>query len=109
MVAAWTGSMEDDLIREIARVFLCPELQTASDYLQQMEAAGLEVVHREDLAKEVVPTWDICSEHARAARPLLPLFPGKFRSFAEGIELMREGYRNGKLFYSVIVARRGKT
>lgn len=108
MVAAWTGSMEDELIQEIARVFLCPELQTATDYAQQMEAAGLEVIHSEDLADEVVPTWDICSEHARAARPLLSLFPEKFRSFAEGVELMRQGYRNGKLLYSVIVARRGK-
>ncbi len=106
MVAAWTGSMEDELVGEIARVFLCPELQTAEDYSQQMQAAGLEVIHSEKLADEVVPTWDICSQHARAARPLLPLFPEKFRSFAEGVELMRQGYRNRKLFYSVMVARR---
>ena len=45
MVAAWTGSMEHELIREIARVFLCPELQTAADYAGQMEAAGLNVIH----------------------------------------------------------------
>lgn len=109
MVAAWTGSMEDELVREIARVFLCPELQTATDYTQQMKAAGLEVIHNEQLADEVVPTWDICSQHAHAARPLLPLFPEKFRSFAEGVELMRQGYRNGKLFYSILVARKGKT
>ncbi len=108
MVAAWTGSMEDELIREIAQVFLCPELQTSADYTQQMKAAGLEVLHSEELADEVVATWDICSKHAHAARPLLPLFPEKFRSFAEGVELMRRGYRNRKLFYSVIVARRGK-
>ena len=107
MVAAWTGSMADELIREIARVFLCPELQTAADYTGQMEAAGLNIIHTEDLAAEVVPTWDICSEHVRAAQPLLPLLPEKFRSFAEGIELMRQGYRNGQLVYSVMVARKG--
>src|SRR5205807_8772259 len=32
MVAAWTGSMEHELIRDIAEVFLCPELQTAGQY-----------------------------------------------------------------------------
>ena len=107
MVAAWTGSMEHELIREIARVFLCPELQTAADYTEQIEAAGLNIIHTEDLAAEVVPTWDICSEHVRAAQPLLPLLPEKYRSFAEGIELMRQGYRNGQLVYSVMVARKG--
>ncbi|HEV2991441.1 MAG TPA: class I SAM-dependent methyltransferase [Candidatus Angelobacter sp.] len=106
MVAAWTGSMEHELIREIARVFLCPELQTSFDYAEQMQAAGLKVVHSEELASEVVPTWDICSEHARAARSLLPVVPEKFRSFAEGIELMRQGYRNGQLVYSVMVAQK---
>lgn len=107
MVAAWTGSMEHELIGEIARVFLCPELQTTADYAEQIEAAGLNLIHAEGLAAEVVPTWDICSEHARAAQPLLPLLPEKFRSFAEGIELMRRGYRNGQLVYSVMVARKG--
>jgi hypothetical protein len=107
MVAAWTGSMEHELIREIARVFLCPELQTTAEYVAQIEAAGLSVTHSEEFASEVVPTWDLCSEHARAAQPLLPLLPQKFRAFAEGIELMRQGYRNGQLVYSVIVARKG--
>jgi tocopherol O-methyltransferase len=106
MVSAWTGSMEHELIGEIARVFLCPELQTTADYAEQIEAAGLNLIHAEELAAEVVPTWDICSEHARAAQPLLPLLPEKFRSFAEGIELMRRGYRNGQLVYSVMVARK---
>lgn len=107
MVAAWTGSMEDELIREIARVFLCPELQTTADYAAQMEDAGLNIIHTEKLASQVVPTWDICSKHARVAQPLLAMLPEKFRSFAEGIELMRHGYRNGKLIYSVMVASKG--
>ncbi len=106
MLAAWTGSMEHELIREIAEVFLCPELQTSRDYTEQIEAAGLKVTHSEELAAEVVPTWDICSEHARAAHALLPLLPAKFREFAEGVELMRKGYRNGQLVYSVIVAKK---
>ncbi|HEV3039886.1 MAG TPA: class I SAM-dependent methyltransferase [Candidatus Angelobacter sp.] len=106
MVAAWTGSMEHELIREIARVFLCPELQTSCDYAGQMQEAGLTLVHSESLASEVVPTWDICSEHMRAARSLLQLVPEKYRSFAEGIELMRQGYRNGQLRYSIMVAQK---
>jgi tocopherol O-methyltransferase len=109
MVAAWTGSMEHKLIRDIAETFLCPELQTTGQYAEQIEAAGMKVIHDEELASEVVPTWDICSEHARTGRPLLAMLPAKFREFAEGIELMREGYRNGQLAYSVIVARKSET
>lgn len=106
MVAAWTGSMEDELIRDIAEAFLCPQLQTAGQYTEQIEAAGMKVIHNEALAAEVAPTWDICSQHARTAQPLLPMLPAKFREFAQGIELMRAGYRNGQLIYSVIVARK---
>jgi tocopherol O-methyltransferase len=106
MLAAWTGSMKHDLICRIAEVFLCPELQTAGLYVEQIEAAGMQVVYCEELADAVVPTWDICSEHARIARKLLPLLPAKFQQFAEGIELMRKGYRSGQLTYSVMVARK---
>jgi len=71
MVAAWTGSMQQELIRNIAEVFLCPELQTAEEYAQHIEGAGMKIVSSEHLASEVSPTWDICSRHIHAATPLL--------------------------------------
>lgn len=107
MVAAWSGSMRDPLIREIARVFLCPELWSAAEYKRQMEGAGLQVVSCEQLSAEVVRTWDIASEQVRKSRWLLSVLPASFREFAGGIELMREGYRSGQLTYSIVVAAKG--
>lgn len=106
LLAAWTGSMQQELIRNIAEVFLCPELLTAEEYTEQIERAGMEIVSSDPLASEVSPTWDICSRHARAAGPLLSFLPHEFRTFAEGIELMREGYSSGQLAYSIVVAQK---
>lgn len=106
MVAAWTGSMLDPLIREVARVFLCPELWTAAEYISHMESAGMRVLSCEQLAAEVAPTWNVAAEHVRNSQWLLSILPSQFREFAQGIELMREGYRNGQLKYSIIVATR---
>ena len=106
LLAAWTGSMQHEIIRNIADVFLCPELLTAEEYAKQVEAAGMQIISSEQLASEVSPTWDICSRHVHAAGPLLSFLPQEFREFAEGIELMREGYSSGQLAYSVIVAEK---
>lgn len=104
MLAAWSGSMRHQLIRDIARMFLCPELWTAAEYIGQIEAAGMQVVSQEQLAAEVSRTWDIAAERVRRWRWLLFILPSRFRQFADGIELMREGYRNGQLTYSIVVA-----
>lgn len=98
--------MQQELIRNISEVFLCPELLTAEEYAQQIEAAGMQIVSSEQLSSEVSPTWDICSRHVHAAGPLLSYLPQEFRKFAEGIELMREGYSSGQLTYLVIVAEK---
>src|SRR5215471_8160087 len=39
MVAAWTGSMQDQLIADIARVFFFPELWTTDEHIQQIQSA----------------------------------------------------------------------
>jgi len=104
LVAAWTGSMQEDLIRAIAEVFLCPELLTTEEYTAQIRAAGLHVLHAEEIGPKVARTWDLCAEHVCLAAPLLSVLPQKFRSFAQGVELMREGFRRGALNYSILVA-----
>jgi tocopherol O-methyltransferase len=104
MLAAWTGSMQHQLIREIARVFLCPELLTTEQYSAEIQTAGLNVLQAEEIGPLVARTWDLCAAHARLAAPLLLALPEKFRSFAQGIELMREGFRCGLLNYSIVVA-----
>jgi tocopherol O-methyltransferase len=106
MVAAWTGSMKHQIIRQIAEVFLCPELWTADEYASHIETAGLKIVSCEEFGEEVVRTWDLAAESVNKSRLLLSLLPAEFREFADGIELMRRGYRNGELTYSVMVAEK---
>ena len=106
MVAAWTGSMRDGLIRDIARIFFCPELWTANEYTAHVEAPGLRLSSCEQLSREVARTWDICAEQVQRSRWVLALLPAAFSEFAEGIELMREGYRSGQLTYTILVAQK---
>lgn len=106
MVAAWTGSMQHAVVREIAEVFLCPELLTAADYRELIEAAGLSVTSVENVGPKVARTWDICAGQARLMSPVTAVLPPKFRSFAQGIDVMRRGYRTGELNYSILVAKK---
>lgn len=106
LLAAWTGTMDDGLIRSIAEAFLCPQLQTAEQYREQIEAAGMQVLSSENRAREVAHTWDICARYVRACRPIEPLLPARFRKFGQGVELMREGYRSGRLTYSIMVGKK---
>jgi len=106
MVAAWCGSMKDELVREIARIFLCPELWTSEEYAREIAAAGLKIVSREQLAAEVVRTWDISAGQIHKARWLLSILPPQFREFAQGVELIRQSYRSGKFSYGILVAEK---
>ena len=96
--------MKDQLVQDVARVFLCPGLWTTEEYVRQIESTGMQIISREQLAAEVVPTWDIAAKHARNSQWLLSILPGQFREFVDGIELMRQGYRSSQLTYSIIVA-----
>jgi tocopherol O-methyltransferase len=106
LLAAWTGSMEDAQVRAVARAFLCPSLETAGEYVGQMEAAGLEVFQGLDLTAEVLHTWEICREHARRFSAALPLLPARAREFVEGIPVILNAYRSGALRYSMLAARK---
>jgi hypothetical protein len=106
MLAAWTGSMQDDIVREIARVFLCPDLLTVEECAEYIRGSGLRVLHSEKISQMVAATWDLCAERGWMARPLLSILPRKFRDLFDGVELMREGFRSGKLNYSVLVAEK---
>ena len=109
MLAAWTGSMQNELVRNIAQIFLCPELWTADEYVREIEAAGMKIVSREQLAAEVARTWEISAEQVRNSRALLAVLPAAFRQFARGIDLIREGYRTGQFAYSILIASKSVT
>ncbi len=105
-LAAWTGSMQDDVVREIARIFLCPQLVTTEACAAYIRQSGLRVLHSEEIGPKVARTWDLCAEQVKRAQFLLSFLPQRFRAFADGVELMREAYRSGKLNYTVIVAQK---
>lgn len=106
LLAAWTGSMRKHVVREIAATFLCPGLLTAKEYAELIQRAGLTVTAHDEAGPRVAKTWDLCAEHARSAKAVLRMLPKRYRDFAEGIALMREGYRSGDLNYSIFAARK---
>jgi tocopherol O-methyltransferase len=106
MLTAWTGSMQKPRVRAVANTFLCPSLQTAEDYEQQIEHAGLRIRGCQEITWQVVRTWEICLERARRLRDLIRILPREVRTFVDGIGTMLEAYRSGDLTYSVIVAEK---
>lgn len=104
LLAAWTGSMDRPRVRDVARVFLCPELWTAGQYQSAIESGGMHLHVREDLTAKIVRTWEICRERARAASIAVKLLPRAAREFVEGIDIILDAYRSGDLTYTVLVA-----
>jgi tocopherol O-methyltransferase len=41
LLADWTGSMDSPIVRQVADAFLCPDLFTAEEYSQKLQAAGM--------------------------------------------------------------------
>jgi tocopherol O-methyltransferase len=106
LVAAWTGSMASPQVRDVARDFLCPSLQTPAEYRAQMEAAGLRLVTEHDLTAGVVRTWELCRQRARLAAPLAPLLPRMVGEFVRAIDVILGAYRSGELTYTVLAAEK---
>jgi len=106
LLAAWTGPMENEAVREVARAFLCPELWTGDEYEQAIGAAGLKVIHRQDLTARVTRTWEICQQRARAAGALVRLLPQTTQEFVAGIDVILDAYRSSHLSYTVMVAEK---
>src|SRR5882762_3852891 len=106
LLAAWTGSMSSSRIRAVGRAFLCPELWTAAQYESAVRSAGMSVTRCEDLTGQVIRTWEICRDQARAARPIVKLLPRAAQEFVDGIEIILDAYRSGELGYMVLVARK---
>jgi tocopherol O-methyltransferase len=107
LLAAWTGSMQSTRVREVARVFLCPELWTAEQYEFAAKSAGFKILRGEDLTAKVVRTWEICRERALLARAAVLLLPRAAREFAQGIDIILDAYGSGDLTYTVLEASKG--
>jgi tocopherol O-methyltransferase len=106
VLTAWTGSMQSPRVSAVANAFLCPSLQTADNYEQQIEDTGLRIRAREEISVKVMKTWEICFERSQKLRALVRVFPREVREFVHGISTILEAYRSGDLTYSVIVAEK---
>lgn len=106
MLAAWTGSMENPLVQQIAREFLCPEFWTPEQYRAAIEGAGLKVLEQQDITAHVIRTWEICRDHAKLAGPAVMLLPKAAREFIAGIDTILEGYRTRQFTYTLMAAQK---
>jgi cyclopropane fatty-acyl-phospholipid synthase-like methyltransferase len=104
LLAAWTGSMDNPRVGEVARIFLCPELWTAEQYASAIESAGMRVTCCEDLSANAIRTWEVCRERVAMAKPVFKLMPRAVQEFAAGMDLILEAYRSGDLTYTVMSA-----
>ncbi|MCI0349644.1 MAG: class I SAM-dependent methyltransferase [Acidobacteriales bacterium] len=106
LLAAWTGSMTRDRVRRVAEDFLCPELLTAEQYRTLLCKCGFKILNRQQLSQEVLPTWEICQQRARAGSVLLNFLPPRVGRFVNAMDNILEAYRSGDLSYTIIVAQR---
>jgi hypothetical protein len=105
LLAAWTGSMDHSRVRDVAQHFACPQLCTAEEYVDFIQASGMQVDNVVDTTSFVVPTWQICLRRIERFRRFRSFFPQEVRSFAEGIAVVLDAYLSGELAYTVLTAR----
>ena len=106
LLAAWTGSMAHSRVRGVAQHFVCPSLCTAEEYVDFIQAAGMQVDDVVDATSFVVPTWQICLRRIKRFSRFRVFFPEEVRSFAEGVAVILDAYLSGELTYTVLTARR---
>lgn len=104
LLAAWTGSMTSDSVRSVAKHFICPEICTADEYVEFIEAAGMQVQKLVDVTSQVVPTWQICQRRIERFRLLRHLVSDDVRSFGDGLEVILNAYLSGEMTYTIITA-----
>jgi tocopherol O-methyltransferase len=106
LVAAWTSARPDGILAALAEAAICQQFASPAKYVEELEAAGLQMKVVQDLTQEVIPTWDICRRRARLVSPFKMLFPQAARDFVRVIDLMLCALHGGALSYTVMVAQR---
>jgi tocopherol O-methyltransferase len=106
LVAAWTSACPAGELALLAEAASCQQFATAPEYVQGIEAAGMQMVAVEDLTQDVTKTWEICRRRARLAQPFGLLFPPAARDFPRVIDMMLWAFHSGALGYTLMVAQK---
>jgi hypothetical protein len=72
----------------LAEAAICHQFASPAWYIQEIEAAGLQMKGVQDLTREVIPTRDICRRRRRLVSPFKMLFPQAARKFTRVIDLI---------------------
>ena len=85
------------------------ELETISDYVEMIRAAGLEVTYTSDLTRRCAKTWDIGANLVsnRALWRLASDTGIEFIRFLRSFNAMRRGFASGCFVYGMLIARGG--
>ena len=106
LLTAWTGSMGQERVRRVAEEFFCPELLTTDEYRALLRQSGFNILDCEDLAQEVLPTWEISRSRARAGSALLNFLPPRVSRFVAAMDNILDAYHARDLHYVAIAAER---
>ena len=96
--------MASDRVRSVAKHFLCPEMCAPDEYVEFIEAAGMQVQKLVNATSRIVPTWQICLRRIERFRLLRHLVSDDARSFGDGLEVILNAYLSGEMTYTIITA-----
>lgn len=113
-VCAWlkaeglSAEEEKIYIEHVCRGFLCPSLESMSNYLQWMRDVGFTLRHSLDLTRHVEKTWSVCAAIARRPeiRRLLQFSDEQTVKFVDAFGAIQRASARDKMVYGMIVAQK---
>ncbi len=95
------------LLRLVSRGMLC-SLGSLGDYIQWMEAAGLQQIRAEDITYRVQKTWHVCRGLLQkpVVRLLLGIADQQTREFVGTFAAMNRAYAEGIMRYGMLTAKK---
>jgi tocopherol O-methyltransferase len=96
------------LVADVCRGMLCPQLASMQDYAGWMRDGGFERIEAEEITQYVRETWVHCSTIVRRPeiRALLSATDERTRRFVGAFALMLKAYDEGAMAYGMFTARK---
>jgi tocopherol O-methyltransferase len=84
------------------------ELETMDDYESHLRASGLQIIHREDISRQCVKSWDIGLDVIRKKSfwALAAKMGKDFVANLKSFQAVRDGYASGTFVCGLFVARK---